>query len=361
MSTQLSLTAAVLGTLALGASALSSLAEAQEGPAASVAQRDVELRKALELAAIRMAEVRAEAAPRPVSELNWSAALESAAEADAAVESSWLASIPTIQIDGRTLWIVEGDVRLDLAGLSDYVVRRELMREAFEAHESQRRLGVGHAAPRSLRSTGQHELLGEALPGTERVMRWSPGKTLTYRVIEGTFPDEATYQRTVDLFTKATEDWESICGVTFEHVMAKDSVESLGHEGCVFSVRYTSNTGSSGGLIASAFFPWDPAARRNVLVTPLLFSSGYDPRGVLRHECGHILGFRHEHIRDGSPPDCPDEDQANTVPLTTLDPLSVMHYFCGGRGSKTLEFTAEDRAGAVVLYGRPHSEFHFLD
>ena len=98
--------------------------------------------------------------------------------------------------------------------------------------------------------------------------------------------------------------------------------------------------------------------RRRLLVFPEYWKSPYHKVGVLRHELGHILGFRHEHIRSGAPPSCPDDEAAwGAVPITEYDPRSVMHYFCGGKGSHELEITDVDRAGAVAWYGPPLGDF----
>jgi hypothetical protein len=120
----------------------------------------------------------------------------------------------------------------------------------------------------------------------------------------------------------------------------------------VFAVR---EFDASGQFIASAFFPNDPRNRRRVLIDPSFFAANlsFDRIGVLRHELGHVLGFRHEHIRSGAPPACPDEDVFGAIDLTRYDPQSVMHYFCGGLGTRELRITAIDRNGSRQVYGPP--------
>jgi hypothetical protein len=105
--------------------------------------------------------------------------------------------------------------------------------------------------------------------------------------------------------------------------------------------------------IARAFFPNEPRASRNVLIDESAFN--LDPNGkltlvgVLRHELGHALGWRHEHTRPESGTCFEDQDWR---PLTTYDAFSVMHYpQCNGAGDWTLDLTAKDKSGAACVYG----------
>lgn len=78
----------------------------------------------------------------------------------------------------------------------------------------------------------------------------------------------------------------------------------------------------------------------------------FDKTGVLRHELGHVLGYRHEHI--GNVPGCNTEG-VSWERLTPYTPNSVMHYFCGGAGSFDLSLRDLDKAGHRCLYltGKP--------
>lgn len=249
----------------------------------------------------------------------------------------------TAEVDGQTLHVVEGDLLLDEDELALYALRQEAL------HAAER---VGAASPTT---SFQAASLVAVAPGGQ-IVRWRPGKTLTYCVLRGTFPSEAQYQRVVDDLAAATKAWQDACGVEFAHQLQFDAHPDPTSEpgtidpNLVFTVRYID---AQGQFIASAFFPTYPPKRRRVLVDPSFFSDGllFNKVGVFRHELGHVLGFRHEHIRSGAPSVCPDEPTFDVKNLTDYDPQSVMHYFCGEVGSKELEITELDRIGAQSVYG----------
>jgi hypothetical protein len=249
----------------------------------------------------------------------------------------------TTEVDGQTLHVVEGDLLLDEDELELYALRQE----AFQAAE---RVGAG-----SPMATFQAASLVAVAPGGQ-IVRWRPGKTLNYCVLRTTFPGDQQYQRVVDDIATATRAWQDTCGVEFAHMPQFDAHPDPASEPgtiapeLVFTVRYID---AQGQFIASAFFPTYPPKRRRVLVDPSFFSPnlGFNNVGVFRHELGHVLGFRHEHIQSGAPAVCPDEPTFDTKFLTEYDPRSVMHYFCGEVGSRELEITEVDRIGAQSVYG----------
>jgi hypothetical protein len=161
---------------------------------------------------------------------------------------------------------------------------------------------------------------------------------------------DAHYRMVVDNMQAATADWQDVCDVLFEYRPELDEADSVRPDGVVFPVR---ELNTAGRFIAAAFFPNDPVDRRRVLIDPSYYAVDlpFNKVGVLRHELGHVLGFRHEHIRSGAPPECPGEDTAGTFPFGAYDPKSVMHYFCGGVGSVELAISALDQLGAERLYG----------
>lgn len=173
-------------------------------------------------------------------------------------------------------------------------------------------------------------------------------RNLTYAVDRNSFPNSSQYQTVVSNMRLAGRKWQNACmncRLRFTYLSQHDGSPS--HENVNFIVRFRN---VNGAYIAAAFFPHDGPTRRFINIDGSYFSTTFDKVGVLRHELGHTLGYRHEHIQDV--PGCFREDD-NWRPLTPYDPKSVMHYFCGGAGSLTLDITALDRAGHRRLYRIP--------
>jgi len=272
-------------------------------------------------------------------------------QADAVVESLFdrlRVRSKQVTIDGETYWRVEGDLLLDEDQLRLYAQRQEAVKAAQAAAQA---AGLGLVATA--------HLVGMTEGG--RIVRWAPGMELSYAVLRQTFSlgGDDGYQLAVESVRQATGDWERTCGVKFAYKPELDESATLSPAGASFVVR---EFDAGGEFIAAAFFPTDPINRRRVLIDPSFYAPAlsFDRVGVMRHELGHVLGFRHEHIRSERPPGCPDEDTYGTINLNDYDPDSVMHYFCGGVGSRALAITEKDRSASRLVYGAPLSDFHLV-
>jgi serine protease len=155
------------------------------------------------------------------------------------------------------------------------------------------------------------------------------------------------YGDMVNAMNSATGAWESAASVNFVHVSSLDA-DCSSRSDVVFNVRPV-NSGCQ--YLARAFFPSTSRRGREILVDTCTFSQGGSPSptGVLRHELGHTIGFRHEHTRPESGV-CFEDNSWR--PLTAYDQASVMHYpQCNGINSWSLSLTSLDKAGAAALYG----------
>jgi hypothetical protein len=160
----------------------------------------------------------------------------------------------------------------------------------------------------------------------------------------------ANKARVVNEMAQATSAWEQVARVNFDYLPAHDANCQNTNTGVVFSVRPWNEGG------ACAFFPSGSGCVARTLVMNLgSFPNTSAPNaqsvGVLRHELGHILGLRHEHIHPGSGLVCGSED-SQWRPVTGYDQGSVMHYpWCNGVSSSSLSISAADATGVGKLYG----------
>ena len=177
--------------------------------------------------------------------------------------------------------------------------------------------------------------------GFGRPTYWGPReRQLTYWIDPATFRNQQEYDLMRTSLATAAKDWEDVCpdcDLTIREVDAPNLA--------TFKVQFLRGQQQ---FVAAAFFPDDPPWRRHLYVGSEFFTTGFSKTGILRHELGHVLGYRHEHIIGVS--GCYREDNY-WRPLTNYDPQSVMHYFCGGGGTRELNLSETDKIGHRRLYG----------
>lgn len=166
---------------------------------------------------------------------------------------------------------------------------------------------------------------------------------LTYCVSTGF---GSNYANVVNAMRDATAAWEGAADVTFVYSSGQDGNCTAANNSVLFNVRNVSGQ----PYLARAFFPNSARAAREVLIDSSSFGSiaPYTLSGILRHELGHTLGFRHEHTRPEAGT-CFEDN--NWRSLTTYDAASVMHYpQCNGSNRGDLVLTSRDKSGARALY-----------
>ena len=224
-------------------------------------------------------------------------------------------------------YIVDGDIA---------IADPERLREFFE-----KRIKQEPTEPTS------EALIVHKVGGREAVWDSTTRKQLTY-CVSSTFGDR--HRQVIQEMEAASGAWEEVADVQFTHVPAEDDNCTPDNSNVVFDIRPVNVDGQ---YLARAFFPNEERAERNVLIDASSFQ--LDPDGVLqlvgilRHELGHTLGWRHEHTRPESGT-CFEDN--NWRPLTDYDRFSVMHYpQCNGGGDWSLKLTHMDKNGAACVYG----------
>jgi hypothetical protein len=207
----------------------------------------------------------------------------------------------------------------------------------------QRYVSSFEAAQSGLSSVEQN-LIVNRVSGRDDKWAASTAANLTYCISRTSFGSR--YNTVVSAMSSATAAWEGTARVNFVHSSSLDGSCSRTTSGVVFNVRQV----SGGSYLARAFFPSTSRSGREVLIDTTSFGSisPYTLTGILRHELGHTLGFRHEHTRPEAGT-CFEDNSWRS--LTTYDAASVMHYpQCNGSNRGDLVLTSRDKSGARALY-----------
>lgn len=232
--------------------------------------------------------------------------------------------LSTRQIGDETFYVVGGDEVVSLAELE-------------QTYEHYLTLSSG-----LLVESSSHHATVNVVGGRRDIWSRSQAQNLTY-CVSNQFGDQK--RRVVRAMRRAAADWERSANVNFRYINSEDGNCTTSNNRVLFPVIPYSGGG------AAAFFPsFSDSQRRVVFDLQDLSRPVYgNLTGITRHELGHVLGLRHEHIRNADP-ECREGGQRET--LTSYDTASVMHYpWCpGGTRQGNLRLTRRDREGIRELY-----------
>jgi hypothetical protein len=248
-------------------------------------------------------------------------------DTDAAADPTWeeYQQAARRELDGHVSYVVDGDVPVSL----------ETLRALYD--------GRGRGEPVADKSTVN------TIDGRDDVWNADEERDLSYCVSNDFGADKT---RAINEMREAARAWEAVANLRFRYVPQQDGA-CLGTNTAVrFAVRPWTENG------ACAFFPSGGGCVPRTLVMDLddfdtnpyweQVAPNQTTLGVFRHELGHILGLRHEHIRGTT---CTNET-GTWRDLTAYDRSSVMHYQeCDGVTTSDMSITALDAAGVRSLYG----------
>ncbi|HYG70309.1 MAG TPA: M57 family metalloprotease [Anaeromyxobacteraceae bacterium] len=228
------------------------------------------------------------------------------------------------------VWITNGD---------ELAETEALLREAYDRYAAERAEPLDAKFARA----SDAPLIVNTVSGRDDVWPQSVALNITYCVDQKSFGSR--YAAVVSAMNAAAADWESAASVNFVHASQYDA-NCTSRTNVVFNVRQVTSV----QYLARAFFPSTSRRSRELLIASSAFGNiqPWTLTGVLRHELGHSIGFRHEHTRPEAGT-CYENDSWRA--LTAYDSDSVMHYpQCNGTNDGDLVLTSLDRSGAAALY-----------
>jgi hypothetical protein len=187
---------------------------------------------------------------------------------------------------------------------------------------------------------------------------------INFGIAKRTFPNENAYMLAKTAMLKAADDWNGLTRVQYRYLGAFDNSIQFDNLKAQYPneiqmvVAYQNFTTAIfkteedyQNTFAIAFNKEFPRHLKVLRICRKFFTPGrLSQDGILRHEIGHIMGFRHEHINSPENANCPKEDFGFAKAVTAYDPNSVMHYPCGSFNNYVYQFSANDSIGIKFIY-----------
>jgi hypothetical protein len=195
--------------------------------------------------------------------------------------------------------------------------------------------------------------------------------------VSTTFTNQSTV---ISDMAAATRRWQRVVNVRFRYDASQNASCDYNNANVDFAVMPTTATPAGCGankLLWSSGPGCSVAGNTSargvlsmqyaIIPGPNPVNSGVTPQGVMLHELGHILGFRHEHPWAPSGGGCVETPTLAVADvgarrLTDYDQASVMHYAtCNGVAGVDFRLSTLDGRGARSIYHVPaawHAAIH---
>lgn len=202
------------------------------------------------------------------------------------------------------------------------------------------------------------QVVGALVPGTCSLSTWLgrpdmgdvEQNVLPITFSVNSFSLGANYGLVLYYLSSAVSQWNELCAnclYRFEHRSQYDSDPTVAP--AMNTVLFTVEAKDDQSAVATSFFPHQDWPEHRLYLYPQFFTSRrHDPIGVLRHELGHILGLRHEHVR--RPCSVANIENGDWLSLSAYDENSVMHYDCSGYGFAQYTFSDIDKRVIPEVY-----------
>lgn len=242
-----------------------------------------------------------------------------------------------LHFEGRDLYFVEGDLALD----------HDQLRERYEQWRD--------ARARAERGELVQQSVVHRVANADDVWSVTDKLNLSYCVSDTFGSNKA---RAVAEMQRAARSWEAIAHVDFRYLPAHDGNCQNGNSAVKFSVRPWGGNGTC-AFTPSGFGACQPRTllvNYSFLDAPSSFPN-VNSQGWLRHELGHVLGLRHEHVQAPAPL-CAELTPYRAI--TSFDSSSVMNLpYCSSNGVDDFSISDWDALGIRLLYGAsfaPHDQ-----
>ena len=149
-------------------------------------------------------------------------------------------------------------------------------------------------------------------------------------------------------FESATAAWGRVAAIRFVLQSVGSSTCNADDDSLAFDVQF--RTGSS-----NSFFPLEPRSMRTLFIGSAAWENTENGRtlgGIVLHELGHGLGYRHEHVWIDCTGEGPTLPAGTARLVTEYDEMSVMHDpDCRDPPGGGFSLTNLDHYGSARLYG----------
>jgi hypothetical protein len=249
----------------------------------------------------------------------------------------WIGNFDTVKINNRVFYLAEGDILFT----KDELLQRFNQRLAYQQPKMEQKEFV---------------IIGYDYEKKDTI-KWRKFP-IKYSIDKKSFEDNGrSYDSIVARLSRATAQWHNICNVSFEYHPELDNKSPFPINKVDFLVINSNNTSS---FVATSFSPDKEQSLHYLILYKNYWISIFDMTGVIRHEIGHILGFRHEQLFNstlvplsckGDPKNDPDWLNLNRMDIGTYDKISLMHYYCPpSSGNLKFSFSSNDSLSYKLIF-----------